>query len=67
VLVRKLYPEIDHLMDLMQAFGEPKLTGTGGCAFIVEPELKDQSKLKQIKGLALVKEALLTNQSMLYT
>ena len=65
-LVRDLYPDINRLFGQMQIFGEPRLTGTGGCAFVVDPINSDSSQ--EILGdLAEVKVCLLSNQSMLYT
>ncbi len=33
-VVRKLYPHVAEMMDLLSAFGDVKLTGTGACLFI---------------------------------
>lgn len=66
-LVRALYPEIDRLMDSLTAFGEPRLTGTGACVFVVDPDLSDQHALQCVEDLATVKRTLLSNRSMLYT
>ncbi|BCE00761.1 4-(cytidine 5'-diphospho)-2-C-methyl-D-erythritol kinase [Marinicellulosiphila megalodicopiae] len=33
-LVRKLYPEVDEVFNLLEKFGSPRLTGTGACVFI---------------------------------
>lgn len=66
-LVRALYPEIDRLMDALKAFGEPRLTGTGACVFVVDPDVSDEDALACVQDLATVKQALLSNHSMLYT
>lgn len=66
-LVRALYPEVDRLMDALMAFGEPRLTGTGACVFVVDPDLSDDDALRCIETLATVKQTLLSNRSMLYT
>lgn len=33
-LVRRLYPEVDKALKVLDNFGEAKLTGTGACAFV---------------------------------
>jgi len=33
-LVRKLYPQVDKALKVLENFGEARLTGTGACAFI---------------------------------
>jgi 4-diphosphocytidyl-2-C-methyl-D-erythritol kinase len=33
-VVRKLYPQVAEMMDLLSAFGDVKLTGTGACLFL---------------------------------
>lgn len=33
-LVRQLYPEVDKVLIALEKFGEARLTGTGGCAFV---------------------------------
>ena len=66
VLVRETYPAIDRLIDRMQAFGEPRITGTGGCVFVVDPGNVD-SVSKVLGHLAEVKVSPLSNRSMLYT
>jgi 4-diphosphocytidyl-2-C-methyl-D-erythritol kinase len=33
-VVRKLYPHVAEMMDLLSAFGDVRLTGTGACLFI---------------------------------
>lgn len=33
-LVRQLYPEVDKVLTALEKFGEARLTGTGGCAFV---------------------------------
>jgi hypothetical protein len=50
----------------MQVFGEPRLTGTGGCVFVVDP-VNSHSADEILGDLADVKVSLLSNQSMLYT
>ena len=65
-LVRETYPAIDRLINRMQAFGEPRMTGTGGCVFVVDPGNVDS--VSEVLGhLAEVKVSLLSNRSMLYT
>jgi len=66
-LVRELHPEIDWLMRELKAFGEPKLTGTGACVFVVDPDLSDHDALSRVTVQATVKQTLLSNRSMLYT
>ena len=65
-LVRDLYPDINRLFGQMQIFGEPRLTGTGGCAFVVDP-INSHLSQEILGDLAEVKVCLLSNQSMLYT
>ena len=66
ILVREIHPAIDRLINQMQVFGEPRLTGTGGCVFVVDPV--DSHSADEILGdRAEVKVSLLSNQSMLYT
>jgi len=66
ILVREIHPAIDRLINQMQVFGEPRLTGTGGCVFVVDP-VNNQSANEIIGDLAEAKVSLLSNQSMLYT
>ncbi|PWG65222.1 4-(cytidine 5'-diphospho)-2-C-methyl-D-erythritol kinase [Sediminicurvatus halobius] len=33
-VVRRLYPEVARMLDALARVGEPRLTGTGGCAFV---------------------------------
>ena len=66
MLVREIYPTIDQLISRMQVFGEPRITGTGGCVFVVDPV--DSDSASEVLGqLAEVKVSLLSNRSMLYT
>ena len=65
MLVRETYPAIDRLINRMQAFGEPRMTGTGGCVFVVDPGNVDL--ISEVLGhLAEVKVSPLSNRSMLY-
>ena len=66
ILVREIHPSIDRLINQMQVFGEPRLTGTGGCVFVVDP-VNSHSADEILEDLADVKVSLLSNQSMLYT
>ena len=66
VLVRFMYPKIDRLMKVMKALGEPRLTGTGGCVIVVDP-LHASGAQETIGELGVVKDSLLSSQSMLYT
>ena len=66
MLVREIYPAIDRLVNRMQAFGEPRMTGTGGCVFVVDP-VGSASASEVVGHLAEVKVSLLSNRSMLYT
>ncbi|MEK9670209.1 MAG: 4-(cytidine 5'-diphospho)-2-C-methyl-D-erythritol kinase [Gammaproteobacteria bacterium] len=66
ILVREIHPTIDRLINQMQVFGEPRLTGTGGCVFVVDP-VNSHSADEILGDLADVKVSLLSNQSMLYT
>ena len=66
MLVRETYPAIDRLINRMQAFGKPRMTGTGGCVFVVDPGNVDL--ISEVLGhLAEVKVSPLSNRSMLYT
>ena len=65
-LVREMHPEVDELINRMQIFGEPRLTGTGGCVFVVDPINTDSSDAA-LRDIAKVKVCLLSNDSMLYT
>ena len=65
-VVRLVYPKIDRLIEALKILGDPRLTGTGGCVFIVDPS--NRFNTQDIVGdLGLVKESLLSNRSMLYT
>ena len=66
MLVREIYPAIDRLINRMQAFGEPRITGTGGCVFVIDPSNVDSAS-DVLGHLAEVKVSLLSNRSMLYT
>ena len=66
MLVREIYPTIDRLINRMQVFGEPRMTGTGGCVFVVDPVNSDLAS-EVVGHLAEVKVSLLSNRSMLYT
>ena len=33
-VVRRRYPEVDHLMQLLGEFGDPHMSGSGGCVFL---------------------------------
>lgn len=65
-LVREIYPAIDRLIDQLQVFGEPRLTGTGGCVFVVDP-VNIGSTDSILGDAAAVKVGLLSHRSMLYT
>ena len=65
-LVRAMHTEVDRLMAQMQVFGVPKLTGTGGCVFVIDPVNSDSAH-EILKDDAEVQLSLLSNQSMLYT
>ena len=65
-LVRDIHPAIDRLMDQLQVFGEPRLTGTGGCVFVVDPVNADSAEAI-IGDAATVQVGLLSHRSMLYT
>ena len=65
-LVRDIYPAIDRLIDQLQVFGEPRLTGTGGCVFVVDPVNADLAEAI-IGDVATVQVGLLSHRSMLYT
>ena len=65
-VVRFVYPKIDRLIEGLKVFGDPRLTGTGGCVFVVDPS--NRFSTQDIVGdLGVVKESLLNNRSMLYT
>ena len=66
VLVREVHPEVDELINRMKVFGEPRLTGTGGCVFVVDPINTDSSDAV-LRDIAKAKVCLLSNDSMLYT
>ncbi|MEE2821343.1 MAG: 4-(cytidine 5'-diphospho)-2-C-methyl-D-erythritol kinase [Pseudomonadota bacterium] len=66
MLVREIYPAVKRLINRMQAFGKPRMTGTGGCVFVVDPVNSD-SACDVLRHLAEVKVSLLSNRSMLYT
>ena len=66
VLVREVHPEVDELINRMKVFGEPRLTGTGGCVFVVDPINTDSSDAA-LQNIAKAKLCLLSNDSMLYT
>lgn len=36
-VVRSLYPKVDNALNLLEKFGEPRLTGTGACVFTSFP------------------------------
>tara|TARA_B100001093_G_scaffold26464_2_gene23238 strand:+ start:3894 stop:4757 length:864 start_codon:yes stop_codon:yes gene_type:complete len=65
-LVREIYPEVEELINRMQVFGDPRLTGTGGCVFVVDP-INTESVDAALRDIAKAKVCLLSNDSMLYT
>ena len=65
-LVREIHPEVEELVNRMQVFGEPRLTGTGGCVFVVDPVNIDSANAA-LQDIAKVKICPLSNYSMLYT
>jgi len=44
-VVRMLYPEVDDAMNWLDQFGQPRLTGTGSCAFINFDSLEEAEKV----------------------
>ena len=65
-VVREIHSEVEELINRMQIFGEPRLTGTGGCVFVVDPINTDSAEAA-LRDIARVKVCLLSNDSMLYT
>lgn len=65
-LVRETHPEVEELITRMRIFGEPRLTGTGGCVFVVDP-INTDSADAALRDIAKAKVCLLSNDSMLYT
>ena len=65
-LVREIHPEVEELITRMRVFGEPRLTGTGGCVFVVDP-INTDSADATLRDIAKAKVCLLSNGSMLYT
>lgn len=65
-LVRETHPEVEELITRMRVFGEPRLTGTGGCVFVVDPINTDFAD-SALRDVAKAKVCLLSNDSMLYT
>jgi hypothetical protein len=53
-------------MDQLQVFGEPRLTGTGGCVFVIDPVNADLAEAI-IGDVATIQVGLLSHRSMLYT
>jgi len=47
--VRRQYPEVDQALTWLSRFGEARLTGSGGCAFVA---LEDESEARAILGKA---------------
>ena len=66
MLVREIHPEVNELINRMRVFGEPRLTGTGGCVFVVDP-INANSSDAALRDIAKAKVCLLSNDSMLYT
>ena len=66
MLVREIHPEVNELINRMRVFGEPRLTGTGGCVFVVDP-INTNASDAALRDIAKAKVCLLSNDSMLYT
>jgi 4-diphosphocytidyl-2-C-methyl-D-erythritol kinase len=50
-LVRHLYPQVDKALKVLGNFGKPRLTGTGGCAFLnFEHESEAKAVREQLQG-----------------
>ncbi|HEY6131472.1 MAG TPA: 4-(cytidine 5'-diphospho)-2-C-methyl-D-erythritol kinase [Halioglobus sp.] len=50
-LVRRLYPQVDKALTVLDQFGEARLTGTGACAFIsFDNAAQARKALKQLPG-----------------
>jgi 4-diphosphocytidyl-2-C-methyl-D-erythritol kinase len=50
-LVRRLYPQVDKALKVLDNFGEAKLTGTGACAFIsFDNAVQAREARKQLPG-----------------
>jgi 4-diphosphocytidyl-2-C-methyl-D-erythritol kinase len=47
-VVRRRYPEVARAMDWLSPFGEPRLTGTGSCVFVVCEEARARQLLRQL-------------------
>jgi len=44
-IVRRIYPEVNRALSLLEEFGEPRLSGSGGCVFL---ELKEAEQGQRI-------------------
>lgn len=46
-VARRRYPEVDHVMRLLAGFGDPRMSGSGGCVFL---KLTGEEQGRQILG-----------------
>ncbi|MDH3514918.1 MAG: 4-(cytidine 5'-diphospho)-2-C-methyl-D-erythritol kinase [Gammaproteobacteria bacterium] len=44
-VVRNRYPEVDHAMRWLSGFGHPRMSGSGGCAFLDVPDAEQGRRL----------------------
>lgn len=50
-LVRQIYPEVDKALKVLGNFGDPRLTGTGACAFLAfDSEAQAKAVREQLQG-----------------
>tara|TARA_R110002073_G_scaffold92997_3_gene217591 strand:+ start:13067 stop:13897 length:831 start_codon:yes stop_codon:yes gene_type:complete len=50
-LVRQIYPEVDKALKVLGNFGDPRLTGTGACAFLgFDSEAQARAVREQLQG-----------------
>lgn len=50
-LVRRLYPQVDKALKVLDTFGESRLTGTGACVFLsFDSEAQAKTTRKQLQG-----------------
>jgi len=63
-LVRRLYPDVDKALSLLEKFGEARLTGTGACVFAAyDSQAQAQAVQAQLPGRCRSFVARGTNQS----
>lgn len=47
-VVRRLYPPVARVLDWLGQYGEPRLTGTGGCVFAAFPSEEEAERVRRL-------------------